>query len=157
MAGLRRAAGVLLAAVGLLLVTPPTAARPAATAGADVLVTEGGTRFALISCALRNTGAGWSVITDSGHTPSGCTGVVTHDAYLELLHPVGAVQVSSLTVTVDETYARTGLRAGVSAGFDHSYIYLYSGAAGSAALNPTSVVAASGNLWVQGYLVLPAI
>lgn len=107
---------------------------------------------ALIACALRNTGTGWYVINDSAHQPYGVTGVVEHPTYLEILHDVRAVQVISLTVTVDETYAKQALRCGASVGFDHSYIYLYSGAANSAPLDPSTVAASSGNLWVLGYL-----
>lgn len=132
-----------------------TAVAPAAktAAASDVLVTESGARLALISCALRNTGSGWSIISDSGHVPSGCTGVVQYADHLELQHPVGALRVSSLTVTVDETYAKTGLRAGASVGYDHSNIYLYTGA-GTAPADPAAVTASTGNLWVLGFLRL---
>ena len=150
------AAPALLVALLLAPAGPAAVPTAAATTASDVLVTEGGTRLALISCALRNTGAGWAVIADSGHQPSGCGAVVTHADHLELQHDVGAVRVSSLAVTVDETYARSGLRVGASVGFTLSNIYLYSGAAGNAALNPAGVSATNGNLWVQGLLVLPA-
>jgi len=146
----------LLAVLLLAPAGPAAAPTASATTAADVLVTEGGTRLALISCALRNTGSGWAVIADSGHQPSGCTGVVTHADHLELQHDVGAIRVSSLAVTVDETYAKSGLRAGASVGFTLSNIYLYSGAASSPALSPAGVTATNGNLWVQGYLILPA-
>ena len=33
---------------------------------------------------------------------------------------------------------------------------LYTGAAGSPAVNPATISASNGNLWVQGYLILPA-
>lgn len=153
----RRLLPLAVAAAGVLLLVPaPTAATPTAARAAtqDVLVTEGGTRLALVSCALRNTGTGWHIIDDRGHTPSGCTSVVEHADHLELRHPVGAVRVSSVTVTVDETYARAGLRAGVSAGFDLSRIYLYTGSPGTPPFNPAAVAATTGNLWVQGYLRL---
>lgn len=41
-----------------------------------VLVTEAGARLAVVSCALRQAapGAAWSVISDTGHQPSGLTG-----------------------------------------------------------------------------------
>lgn len=144
----------LFAALALVLAPAGTAATPTAAAASDVLVTEGGSRLALVSCALRNTGSGWTVIADAGHTPSGCTGVVQRADHLELQHDVGAVRVSSLTVTVDETYARSGLRVGASVGFALSRIYLYSGAVGTLPLDPATVAASSGNLWVQGYLRL---
>ncbi|MFF4834115.1 hypothetical protein [Streptomyces sp. NPDC001315] len=119
-----------------------------------VLVTEAGARLAVIAGTIRNTGSGWQLLDDDAHEPSGITGVTEQAGYIELQHAVGAAQVVALTVTVDETYAKSGLRCGASVGLDHSFIYLYSGAAGSAALNPATVSAANGNLWVLGYLAL---
>lgn len=119
-----------------------------------VLVTEDGARLAVVSCALRNTGAGWEILSNSGHEPSGVTGVVQHPDHLELQHPVSAAFVVVMLVTVDETFAKTGLRCGASAGFDLSNIYLYSGTPGSPALDPAKVSAANGNLWVYGLLKL---
>lgn len=149
MAALRRLVAVVGLVVAFVVGAAPSAARPV-VASSDVLVTEGGTRFAVVSCVLRNAGAGWGVVADAGHQPSGCTGLVTYADHLELQHAVGAVRVSSLTVTVDETYAQSGLRAGASVGFTLSRIYLYSGAPGTAALDPATVTAATGNLWVYG-------
>ncbi|WP_143662941.1 hypothetical protein [Streptomyces bobili] len=146
----------MCAALAALVLAPVGVAAAPSAVVPDVVVTEGGLRLALVSCALRNTGTGWSVISDAGHQPSGCEAVVTYADHLELQHDVGAVKVSSLSVTVDETYAKSGLRVGASVGFDHSNIYLHSGAAGSAPLNPATVSASSGNLWVQGWLILPA-
>jgi hypothetical protein len=62
-----------------------------------------------------------------------------------------------MLVTVDETYAKSGLRCGASAGLTLSRIYLYSGAAGTSALDPATVAATNGNLWVHGFLQLPAL
>ncbi len=143
----RRSLATLVLVAALACAPARVAATPTIS---DVLVTEGGVRFALVSCVLRNAGAGWAVVADAGHQPSGCTGLVTHADHLELQHAVGAVRVSSLTVTVDETYAQTGLRCGASVGFSLSRIYCYSGAAGTPALSPATVTAATGNLWVYG-------
>lgn len=146
----------LAAALALVLAPAGLAAAPTARAAAssDVLVTESGARLALVSCALRNTGSGWTVINDSGHTPSGCTGVVQHADHIELQHVVGAVRVSSLSVTVDETYAKAGLRCGASVGFALSRIYCHTGAAGSTPVDPATLTASTGNLWVHGLLRL---
>ena len=117
-----------------------------------VLATEG-PRLAVISCALRNTGPGWTLINDAAHSPSGVTGVVQHPDCLEITHQVGAVRVSSVQVTVDEYYAARGLRCGISVGLDLSRIYLYSGAS-TTPVDPATLAAASGNLWVTGLLEL---
>lgn len=119
-----------------------------------VLVTEAGARLGVVSCALRNTGTGWAVISNTGHEPSGITGLVQNSDHIELQHSISATRVISMLVTPDETYAQVGLRAGASAGLTLSRIYLYSGASGSAALDPATVSAASGNLWVSGLFKL---
>ncbi|MFM9703582.1 hypothetical protein [Streptomyces galilaeus] len=149
LAGLTAALALVLAPAGLAAAPAPRTA-----AASDVLVAESGARLALVSCALRNTGSGWTVISDAGHTPSGCTGLIAHADHLELQHDVGAVRVSSLTVTVDETYAKAGLRCGASVGFALSRIYCHTGAAGSAPIDPATLTASNGNLWVVGYLRL---
>ncbi|AWL39660.1 MULTISPECIES: hypothetical protein [unclassified Streptomyces] len=120
-----------------------------------VLATEGGPRLALLSCVLRQkaAGAGWEVLADSAHAPSGVNGLIQHPDHLEITHPVGAVRVSSVQVTVDEYYAARALRCGVSVGLDLSRIYLYSGASTSP-VAPASLYASSGNLWVTGLLEL---
>jgi hypothetical protein len=121
-----------------------------------VLVTEAGVRLAVVACALRNSGSGWAVISDTGHEPSGLTGpyVVQNADHLELQHAVGATRVVSMIVAPDETFAQVGLRVGASAGKGLSRIYLYSGADGSAPLDPATVSAPTGNLWVHGLLRL---
>lgn len=118
-----------------------------------VLVTEGGARLALISCAIRNTGSGWAVISDAAHAPSGVTGVIQHPTHLEITHSVGPVRVSSLQVTADETYQRLGVRPGASVGLALSRIELYKGTS-TTPLDPVTVVASSGNLWITGFLEL---
>lgn len=85
--------------------------------------TEGRT-YRMLSAALRNSGSGWGLIADTGHQPTGISDVITHDDHIEIVHDVDGVTVSSLQVTVDETYARLGVRAGVSVGVDSSNIEL---------------------------------
>ncbi|MGW6458034.1 hypothetical protein ACWF94_19330 [Streptomyces sp. NPDC055078] len=116
-----------------------------------ILSTTAGTGLAVIGGALRNTGSGWNVISDSGHRPSGITGVVGRPDHIEVQHAVGAVRVTSLQVTVDETYAAIDLRCGISAGLSLSRIYLYSGASATP-VDPSTIVASNGNLWLQGLM-----
>lgn len=116
----------------------------------DIIDTENGVRFSVISCAIRNNGSGWTVINDAAHEPSNCTSVTAFSDHLQLNHGVGITQVSSLTVTTDETFARKAYRVGASAGLNYSNIFIYSGAANSAPLNPASITDANGNFWVIG-------
>ncbi|WP_406224969.1 hypothetical protein [Streptomyces anulatus] len=123
------------------------------------IVGEPGRTYRLLSCALRNKGTGWQIINDAGHRPTGITGVIQRADHLELTHVVGAVKVSSHQVSVDETFAAEGLRVGSSVGFDLTRVYLYTGCpcvGPSDPVDPATVSAASGNLWVTAYLEVPA-
>ncbi|MGW4784240.1 hypothetical protein [Streptomyces sp. NPDC004230] len=117
---------------------------------------EPGRSYRLISGTIRNTGSGWALLDESGHEPSGICAVVTNPDHIEIQHPVGALKVSSVQVTPDETFAAAGLRVGISVGLDLSRIYLYTQAgtlktpAPPAA--PVGVVAANGNIWISGWL-----
>jgi hypothetical protein len=117
-------------------------------------MTGAGARLAVISCALRNTGSGWQLIADTAHAPSGVSGVIQHPDHLEITHAVGAVRVSSMQVTPDEYYAARAVRCGVSVGLDLSRIYLYKGTP-TMSIDPATLVASSGNLWITGILELP--
>ncbi|WP_405794127.1 hypothetical protein [Streptomyces sp. NBC_01506] len=124
-----------------------------------VLLTEAGARLALLSCVLRNTGAGWEILADTGHNPSGVTGVTQHATYLELQHTTTAAKVSSMQVTPDETFAARGLRVGASVGLTTTRLYLYTalptGGAAVPPADPATVVASGGNLWVTAWMELP--
>jgi hypothetical protein len=153
---------LLAAAVAALTLTAGCArpvvalAAPAAArvASPDVIVTEDGGRIALVGCTIRNTGSGWYILDNTGHTPSNCTGLIQHADRIELQHNVGALRVITAQVTPDETYSQQAIRAGVSAGFNYSNIFLFSGTAGGASLNPAGVAAVNGNFWFQGYFRL---
>ena len=119
------------------------------------MIDTSGQSLALISCVLRNDGTGWSLLTDAGHEPTGVTGVVQHPTYLELTHEVAALRVSSMQVTVDETYASRALRVGASVGLAWTRIFLYSGTS-TARQDPATIHSTSGNLWVTGFMHVPA-
>lgn len=111
-----------------------------------------------LGCALRNKGdgAGWHIINDAGHRPVGITGVTTHPTHLEIQHAVGAIRVVTSSVTVDETFAASGLHVGASVGQAFSRIELFDGCPSMAnpavPLDPATVSAPYGNVWV--YLLL---
>jgi hypothetical protein len=119
-------------------------------------VGEIGRTYRLISGTIRNTGSGWSLLNESGHQPSGISGVVTNPDNIEIQHDVGALKVSSFQVTPDETFAAAGLRVGISVGLTLSRIYLYTqpGTLQTPAppAAPAGITAANGNIWITGWL-----
>lgn len=124
-----------------------------------VLVTESGARLALLSAVLRNTGAGWQILADAGHSPSGITGLIQRADRLELTHATTALRVSSFQVTPDEAFAARGLRVGASVGLATTRLYLYSLLPVSGVAvppsSPATVIEPSGNLWITGWMELP--
>lgn len=90
-----------------------------------VLVGETGRKYRLISGVIRNTGSGWGLINDAGHQPSGISGVTVGADHIVLAHSVGALKVSSLQVTPDETFAGMDIRVGASVGLTETRLYVY--------------------------------
>ncbi|MFE7236080.1 hypothetical protein ACFVAF_36810 [Streptomyces sp. NPDC057596] len=125
------------AQVGALATTARGAANGVAALGADgkvpaaqvsddrLVVGETGRRYRIISGTIRNSGSGWGLISDSSHRSSGISAVNALSDRIELQHPIGAIRVSSLQATPDETFAARGLRVGASVGLDTSTLFLY--------------------------------
>lgn len=68
-------------------------------------------------CAIRNTGSGWAFIADSAHRPVGFSGISTTPAgAIQLDYDFTASRVVTLSVAMDETYAKQGIIAGASVG-----------------------------------------
>ncbi|WP_329390298.1 hypothetical protein [Streptomyces sp. NBC_01716] len=134
---------------------------PAAAAQHHVLLTEDGARLGLISCVLRNTGDGWHILNDAGHSPSGVTKVTQRSAYLELTHATTALKVSSWQVTPDETFAARGVHVGASVGLASTRLFLYTkqpaNGAEATPANPANVVVPGSNFWVTALMELPAL
>lgn len=118
------------------------------------MITDDGRNYRLLSCALRNAGTGWKLINDSAHQPTGITDVITHPSYLEIVHDVGAIAVSSVQIVPDEYLAARGYRAGMSVGLNNSRIEQFRGSS-TTPLAPATVVAPTGNWWITGYLIVP--
>lgn len=101
---------------------------------------------------LRNDGAGWHVLNDAGHRPTGITGVTQYATKLEVAHAVGAVQVSSVQVTPDEYYQARGYRVGASVGLTKTVLFIYKGTS-TTPVDPATLDSASGNFWFTGFLL----
>jgi hypothetical protein len=104
---------------------------------------------------IRNTGAGWYVIDDAGHTPDGITiGTVTSTS-VRVYYPACDV-ITSVIVSVDDTYAQDfSLVVGASVGL--TYLVLTGSVKDGSdsgylpdVWNPTVDYAGSSNIWISG-------
>lgn len=107
-----------------------------------------------VSCVIRNTGDGWTIVEDDHHRPINCASVeVATDAAgrdkLRLFYSFEARQVHSLVVGADEAFVGR-YHAGASVGLSRANIY-FSDSDG-AHLSPHDVYDEWGNFFVQGYL-----
>ena len=105
-----------------------------------------GKKYQFLAAAIRNSGGGWAFINDADHEPVGFTGISTlPDGRIRLDHSVGAVEVGSLLVVPDETYAKQGLVAGCSVGLSSSYLEI--GAALEFMINTDTGAVAAPSYW----------
>jgi hypothetical protein len=69
-----------------------------------------------LGCAIRNTGAGFAPISDSGHIPLGVKAVRELNGDILVDYDFTATRVVSFSVTPDETMATLGYSVGASVG-----------------------------------------
>jgi hypothetical protein len=108
------------------------------------------TEYSEVAGTIRNTGSGWSTISNSAHAPMNITGVETTNDKIIIRHSIKATKVVTFIVTPDETMASEGVTVGISGGLDYSYIYLY-GRNGNR-INPNNYYTAGSNIWIYGKL-----
>lgn len=104
---------------------------------------------------IRNTGSGWYVLDDAGHTPDGISiGTVTSTS-VRVNYPTCDV-ITSVIVAPDDTYAKDfGLVVGASVGF--SYLVLTGSVFDGPdsgylpdVWNPQTDYSGSSNIWIMG-------
>jgi len=86
-----------------------------------------GQRLSLVGCVIRNTGAGWGYLDDTGHIPIGFNGtpevlVAPEDFKLRLPIDGSGSKVGSLVCAPDETFATKGLTVGASVGVNEAIL-----------------------------------
>ncbi|WP_035696914.1 hypothetical protein [Glycomyces tenuis] len=154
--GVRRAQviGATLLVVALAALLLVFRAGPTPVAG-STYTTNDSTVYQDFGGTVRNTGSGWYVLDDAGHTPDDITiGTVT-STYVQVHYPECA-EITSAIVAPDDTYARVyGASFGASVGL--SYLLIYgsindSSDSGTAAdtWDPTTDYSASSNIWITG-------
>lgn len=85
----------------------------------------GGRNFRIVSCVIRNDGAGaWETISDSAHGNINVTSVVADTSKIRLTYDFTASKVIGFLVTPDEAFASVGWVAGSSVGLSFADITL---------------------------------
>lgn len=138
-------AEALLGADALRSVSPATLAavlNALATSDRGILAGDTGRSYRIVSCAIRNSGSGWQVISDAGHEPIGITGVSQDATSITISHAIGATRVIGSALSMDDTLA--GLfDAGASVGLSNSILRL------TARDNFSDYISHNGTAWVS--------
>lgn len=90
----------------------------------------------------------WTVLNDTGHTPTGISSVQLLPAAVRVNYDFTATKVSSCQVTPDEGFTSIDVRVGASVGFTKLDVYFYTLAGGSTPVNPATLNKANANVWI---------
>ena len=97
--------------------------------------------------AIRNTGAGFALIDDAGHTPIGLTSVTQTSTSITVHYTDPIDQVGAVVIGSDETMADHHVECGASVGLEYVVIRCFRD---GAILNPASMTWSGSNLWILG-------
>lgn len=144
-----RAALIFAAAVLVLLFTQ------AGVSSGSTYVSDQAVTYQDFGGTIRNSGSGWYVIDDAGHTPDGITiGTVTSTS-VRVYYPACA-EITSVIVGPDDTFAKDyGASFGASVGLTYLVItgsINDSSDSGTAqdAWDPTTDYTSGANIWISG-------
>lgn len=79
----------------------------------------------VVACVLRNEGAGWYAIDDTGHVPVGLSSLSIVGKALNLTYGFSGTRVISLLAVPDERVASWGVMCGTSVGQNSAQIYFH--------------------------------
>lgn len=97
--------------------------------------------------AIRNTGNGFQVISDSEHIPVNICNVTTTKTNVSFdFCGNAAISIHTLLVVPDETYAQKGISAGASVGLNRAVIIFGK----DKLIEPSKLIESSGNFWIYG-------
>lgn len=105
-----------------------------------------------VAGAIRNSGSGWTVISDAEHAPRNVASVsvVNGDStsgVVRVTFAKTAARVVTMVVGCDETFAQSAYTAGPSVGLSYADLRF---ALNGTPVSPNSIVNASGNFWFYG-------
>lgn len=81
-------------------------------------IAKEGHKYRQVACTIRNTGSGWALINDAGHSPIGVTGVSVSGGFIRLALDFSATTVGGVVSGPDETFIVSGLDAAPSVALD---------------------------------------
>jgi hypothetical protein len=152
---LSRNAQALVAAVVVVAASAVLLFAQDDTASGSTYTTDQAVTYQEFGGTIRNSGSGWYVIDDTGHTPDDITiGTVTSTS-VRVNYP-GCAEITSVMVGPDETYARDwGASFGPSVGLNYLVIagsINDSSDSGTAqdVWDPTTDYTSSANIWIIG-------
>lgn len=110
---------------------------------------------AIAGTIRRLSSKSWGVIDDGVHQPIGIGRVELRKDRVRVFYDFRATTIGSVDVTVDDTFAAAGLRAGASVGTTFLDIKFYMGTS-TKPVNPALLTRAGGNIWITGsFTALP--
>jgi hypothetical protein len=152
--GSRRIQAGLAAALVVVLAAFVLALRPGTGAG-STYTTDQSVTYQDFGGTIRNSGSGWYVIDDAGHTPDDITIGTVNSTSVRVNYPT-CDEITSFIVAPDDTYAKDfGLTVGASVGFSYAVLMGQVNDGPDAGYlpdvwNPTTDYSGSSNLWVSG-------
>ena len=105
------------------------------------------TSYTSVAAILRNTGTGWTILSNTTHQPMHITSVTDMGAYLRVHFDQTFTKVASVTVSPDETFAGK-YDAGASVGLSYMNVYLTDH--DGTPVTPATLTSPSGNFWITG-------
>ena len=96
---------------------------------------------------IRNTGSGFELLDDAGHTPINLASVTQTSTYIRVYYTDPIDQVGAVVIGSDETMADYHVECGASVGLEYLVIKCFRD---GALLNPANMTWTNSNLWILG-------
>lgn len=141
---------VVVAAVAVLLLAQDD------TASGSTYTTDQAVTYQEFAGTIRNTGSGWYILDDAGHTPDDLSSIGTVTSTSVRVNYPGCSEITSVIVGPDDTYAKDyGASFGASVGLTYMVItgsINDSSDSGTAQdiWDPTTDFNGSSNIWIMG-------
>lgn len=153
---LSRNAQALAAAVAVIAVAAVLLFAQDDSASGSTYTTDQAVTYQEFAGTIRNTGSGWYILDDAGHTPDDLSSIGTVTSTSVRVNYPGCAEITSVIVGPDDTYAKDyGASFGASVGLTYMVItgsINDSSDSGTAqdVWDPTTDYSSSSNIWIMG-------